>query len=389
MSDPSKELSRAYDEKEGRPFSISKPSTFGYGEWISPKQSLVHIKESEEPKFASKHMGMFEELALLKDQFEGPKFQAARDAANPFEKIGNSIFANRAAIKLANTDAVFNLTCNMTPYQPKSDKPFVFVDVAAGPGAFTQYIQWRLPNSVGYGMTLVGDLDWDLNIIDGSRFTAEYGRGGRGDLYVEGPDFVSLIANKGGADLVTGDGGFDITEKDQMRMQEFISSRLFLAQVLVGIGATKVGGHFVCKVFDTLTLFSFQTIYLLSQCFDEICMFKPISSRPANAERYIVCKSRLDTDRVDVVYDLVKKVLASYKPNHLIESMFKEKLPAVFTAWLDEQNKASLDRQMDTTIDILERMKQKKFTQSEYWLGKVYSLWSIPGPQVNKKSIFK
>ncbi|RUP48490.1 hypothetical protein BC936DRAFT_144493, partial [Jimgerdemannia flammicorona] len=39
-----------------------------------------------------------------------PAFTAARCRANPFEKIGTSVFVNRAAVKLACLDALFNLT---------------------------------------------------------------------------------------------------------------------------------------------------------------------------------------------------------------------------------------------------------------------------------------
>lgn len=37
-------------------------------------------------------------------------FIAARCRANPFEKIGSSVFINRAAVKLACLDALFNLS---------------------------------------------------------------------------------------------------------------------------------------------------------------------------------------------------------------------------------------------------------------------------------------
>ena len=45
------------------------------------------------------------------------------------------------------------------------------------------------------------------------------------------------------------------------------------------------GGHFICKTFDLFTPFSVGLIYLLYCCFERVCLFKPITSRPANSER--------------------------------------------------------------------------------------------------------
>lgn len=51
-----------------------------------------------------------------------------------------------------------------------------------------------------------------------------------------------------------------------------------------------VGGHFVCKLFDLFTPFSVGLIYLMYRAFDKIAIHKPVTSRPANSERYIICK---------------------------------------------------------------------------------------------------
>lgn len=51
-----------------------------------------------------------------------------------------------------------------------------------------------------------------------------------------------------------------------------------------------LGGHFVCKFFDVLHEFTADLVWLLYQLFDTICITKPLTSRPANSERYLVCK---------------------------------------------------------------------------------------------------
>ena len=42
----------------------------------------------------------------------------------------------------------------------------------------------------------------------------------------------------------------------------------------------------MCKVFDMFTPFSVGLFYLLYRCFNDVCLFKPVTSRPANSERY-------------------------------------------------------------------------------------------------------
>ena len=47
---------------------------------------------------------------------------------------------------------------------------------------------------------------------------------------------------------------------------------------------------FVCNIFDVFTPFSVGLIHLMYMTFDAVGIFKPVTSRPANSERYIVCK---------------------------------------------------------------------------------------------------
>jgi len=48
------------------------------------------------------------------------------------------------------------------------------------------------------------------------------------------------------------------------------------------------GGHFVCKLFDIFTRFSVGLVYLMYRAFEHVALFKPVTSRPANSERYTI-----------------------------------------------------------------------------------------------------
>lgn len=137
---------------------------------------------------------------------------------------------------------------------------------------------------------------------------------GDGDLYKEENirKFESLIqkeTKEQGVDLAVADGGFDFSGNEEQ--QEVLAQRLLLCEVITMLTSLKQGGHFVCKFFDILDEFTGDLVWLLYQLFDEICITKPLSSRPANSERYIVCKGLVighPTQLVDKLLEISKSM---------------------------------------------------------------------------------
>jgi hypothetical protein len=178
---------------------------------------------------------------------------------------------------------------------------------------------------------------------------------------------------------VTGDGGFDLEDAQDstlLHRQEFLSSRLLLTQALVGIGCTKTGGTFVVKIFDTVTSISAQILFILAQCFEEILIFKPVSSRPANAERYVICRRRHRD--VQSYYQLLAQGAKSYTEDQYLASLFVEPLPAVFTQWLVAANVESLNRQATAAQNILLYLQGQNPVIPVYNLHKFLIIWNLP-----------
>lgn len=332
-------------------------------------------------------------LNKIKNTYSNPAFEQARNKANPFENIGRSIFINRAAIKLANIDAVFNITPSIFTFDKKqSDVDFTFVDVAAGPGGFTQYLQYRYPNSKGYGMTLKSqNLDWNRNVLDMKRFIPYYGVDDTGDLYYNWEYFVDfVIKNTGtGVDLVTADGGFELDNGDDQSLyqhQEFLSSRLLLTQAIIGLACTKFGGNFVLKLFDTVTEFSAQLIYLIAQSFQKITIFKPVTSRPANSERYLICINKTDTSNLDIL----RTAGNSYSDHNYLGTLFSDQMESSFILWLSNLNQQSIDTQLQSSADILKIMNSKYVDLPKYDSNKFLTIWNLPDTPPNRyQPLFK
>uniref|UniRef100_A0A8C9U0Q9 Cap-specific mRNA (nucleoside-2'-O-)-methyltransferase 1 n=1 Tax=Scleropages formosus TaxID=113540 RepID=A0A8C9U0Q9_SCLFO len=241
------------------------------------------------------------------DDLEGEEMRRARTRSNPYETIRGVFFLNRAAMKMANMDHVFDYM--FTNPKDAQGKPYTrdregellyFGDVCAGPGGFSEYVLWRRRwHAKGFGMTLRGPNDFKLEdffAAPSELFEPFYGEGGvDGDGDITRPENISAFRNfvlesteRRGLHFLMADGGFSV--EGQENLQEILSKQLLLCQFLTALSTLRTGGHFVCKTFDLFTPFSVGLIYLLYLCFDRVSLFKPVTSRPANSERYVVCR---------------------------------------------------------------------------------------------------
>lgn len=239
------------------------------------------------------------------DNLEPEEMRKARTRSNPYETIRGAIFLNRAAMKMANMDAVLDFMFTNPKYE--NGKPMVghndllyFADICAGPGGFSEYVLWRTKGEAkGFGLTLKGSNDFKLEDFFAGppeMFEPHYGDGemeGDGDIFnpVNQAAFTQFVIKNTddlGVHLVMADGGFSV--EGQENIQEILSKQLYLCQFLVAVSVLRPGGNFVCKLFDLFTPFSVGLVYLMYRIFDRVSIYKPVTSRPANSERYIVCK---------------------------------------------------------------------------------------------------
>lgn len=304
-------------------------------------------------------------------------FEQARKKANPYESIGKAIFMNRAAVKIANIDFLYNLTNTNEFDKPSSSDVsqkdlFYFADICAGPGGFTDYMYWRLDKRArGFGMTLrdqnidKAGHDWasfeNFYRTDLIRsFQISYGEDETGSIYSLNNImfFRQLIQEKTNGEmvsLVTGDGGIavDGEENDQERLVK----RLVMCQFLCALGILRKGGNFVCKVFDVLTDFHSSLLYLVAQCFERFSIVKPYTSRPANNERYIVFLGLREESPQDVfnVLSRANESFQSLNPDETdVMSVFPiEKIPEYFGEYLRASNEELIQGQIDAVDDLL------------------------------------
>ncbi|KAE9416868.1 hypothetical protein Angca_006557, partial [Angiostrongylus cantonensis] len=300
-------------------------------EWIQIGEKKMKIDDETEfcdGKILQTMIKSKEKFNAISDR----DLREARTRANPYETIGGAFFQNRSAMKVANLDKVFGFLLSgeteeslLSKNPLVSERPnfncdreaplFYFADVCAGPGAFSEYMLWRKAfyNAKGFGFTLKGKDDFKFG-----RFTASsayylepyYGKHDDGDaINPENIDSFEEFVMKGtsgvGVDLMMADGAYNMEGSETI--QEIILKRLYLCQLLISLCIVRENGTFFCTFFDVFTPFSAGLIYLMHVAYDQVSLHKPHSSRPANSERYIICKG-LRKNYSDVVRVFLKRI---------------------------------------------------------------------------------
>ncbi|XXQ31010.1 Cap-specific mRNA (nucleoside-2'-O-)-methyltransferase 2 [Plasmodiophora brassicae] len=89
-------------------------------------------------------------------------------------------------------------------------------------------------------------------------------------------------------DIVTADGSLDSIA--QPNEEETVSLPLIYAEVVCALGCLNLGGTLIFKVFSLLESQSISLVYLISALFGSVDVVKPMTSRPANGELYVVAR---------------------------------------------------------------------------------------------------
>mgnify|MGYP001166890266 CR=1 FL=1 len=114
-----------------------------------------------------------------------------------------------------------------------------------------------------------------------------YGEDNTGNIY-KLPNILDFRKKVGSesCELVTADGGFDFSV--DFNKQEQMSYQLIFCEIVSALSVQKTGGSFVCKFFDTYSLLTVKFLWLLNVCYESLIFTKPLTSRSANSEKYIV-----------------------------------------------------------------------------------------------------
>ena len=243
---------------------------------------------------------------------------------------------------------------------------YKYAALAEGPGGFVEcFINYRKKCFQGkfdkiYCMTLLNSdtynvPDWkkiskflsrkrnNINIL--------YGEDGTGNLYnIENIKHFIKNTGKNTMDLVTADGGFDYS--NDFDKQEQLSYRLIFCEIVTALALTKKGGHFVLKIFDIFTTLTLKFLYLLNNYYKEVIITKPYISRPANSEKYIVCKNfikPLSDTNLNKYFNIIK----NWSDKTYIIDLFTFKVPLWYKKVISMYNYYNSKKQVENILQTL------------------------------------
>ena len=236
--------------------------------------------------------------------------------------------------------------------------------LAEGPGGFIEAFSYVRQNKQDnyYGMTLISS---DVNIPswkksqtflnNNKNIFIENGKSKNGDLFLESN--LNYINEKYGSSMeyITGDGGIDFSL--DFNNQEKMSLKLIFSQIVYAIIMQKKNGHFVLKIFDIFKFKTVELLFLLSNLYENIYIYKPHTSRIANSEKYIICKY-FKANNNNLKNELLKNFKSIIGNIENIKSLFNKTFPNIFVNKIKEINAIYGQQQIENINNTLNLIRE-------------------------------
>ncbi len=255
----------------------------------------------------------------------------------------------------------------------KSNTSINIANIAESPGGFIEaiidYLNVKKINSKNiffYGISIIDDNNFSVprwrikkKYLQNYNINLNCKQTNIGDIY-NYDDVLKYIAlvEPNTCELITCDGGFDIN--GDYEHQENLLNKLLLCETYLMIKLQKNLGKSIIKCFDLFSENSMKIIYILSLFYETVTFVKPLSSRPANSEKYLLCEN-FNTDKLienDYIIEILKNFL--YDDNNIKLNIV---IPTKIKLLITEYNKYYTDRQIfniNSTIDLIEEILSKK-----------------------------
>ena len=250
--------------------------------------------------------------------------------------------------------------------------PLTSFHLAEGPGGFIEALIY-LRNNIDdnyYGMTLQSS---DIDIPSWRKSTEflkknknvhiENGPKNNGDLMEKANLEYCYKTYKNSMDIITGDGGFDFSI--DFNNQEQNSIKLIFSQICFALAMQKQGGTFILKIFDIFTQSTLDLIYILSNYYENINIFKPHTSRIANSEKYLICQG-FHLDNYDIIEHFISIFDTTINNKSFIVRFLNIPLPYIFINKIEEYNAIFGQQQIENINGTITKiMNNEKFDNNE------------------------
>jgi 23S rRNA U2552 (ribose-2'-O)-methylase RlmE/FtsJ len=287
---------------------------------------------------------------------------------NPYEYINTPFdtFSPCICIYKPISRAFFKLLEILNSYPFLFPKVIQSFHLAEGPGGFIEAIQYSRKNNKDtyYGMTLIDNKKdiplWnkcERSLMKMNQNIIIESGDGTGNLY----HLANLLYVKShyehSMDFITADGGFDYSV--DFNNQEESSLHLIFSEICFAIMMQKKGGHFVLKVFDTFSSSTIELIYLLTYLYEDVILTKPMTSRPANSEKYVICSKFKMVSNIEEIKNKICEIYTTLQKNPY-KSILNMEIPNLFLNKIKEINSIFGQSQVSTILSVLTYITDEK-----------------------------
>lgn len=361
------------DAKNDIPLQLSLPKVFfsyfsNNTEFIRESKNEVSYDNSERDLLMKIKNGI--------DEYDIKDWDKSKKMANPYELIYMPSRKIRHE-SIANIDPLSRSYFKMWEmlfhhsFIPCDEKNACILNIAEGPGGFIEaLVNYRKKyhnavdtiNAITLKSTNKEIPGWDKAyqfLMRNKNVKIHYGADNTGNIYsVENIKHLRsyIQEHEQMAILITADGGFDYSKN--FNKQEMSSFKIIFCEIVTAISNQAKGGSFICKLFDTYSRISKSFVYLLCSLYDTVLIHKPVTSRPANSEKYIVCKGfrGIPERYLESLFVSIKLWNMVEGKGGQIKTIFKDEIPAEIDNKLDGLNTIHYQEQkqsIEKTINLI------------------------------------
>ena len=299
------------------------------------------------------------------DKCDSRKWEEVKKKHNQYEYIYTSSKQNNNICKVIPVSRSYFKLHEIIKNKHLLEDKIYCACLAEGPGGFIHCLNNYVfgSNKVIYkvfGITLISDDKsipyWNQIILNHRMNLISNGKDNTGNLYnyENAKEFIQTI-NLNHCHLVTADGGFDYSKN--YNSQEDNSYKLIYSEIFVALNIQKLRGNFVLKVFDLFNYKTIQLIYLLYNCYSIIEIYKPLTSRNSNSEKYIICS------QFEGCSSSIKEKLKEYYDK--CEEIHID-IPESFIKDINDFNDIFVSSQIQSIHDIIKDIKTSIKSNSKY-----------------------
>lgn len=285
------------------------------------------------------------------DSLSNHRWHFFRKLLNEYDFESREVAVNRAFYKL------WEMLCLYPPSKTEG-APFHTLHLAEAPGSFVQVVKKMFPEAKSVAVSKPPSTY--AEVVQKGRSIPTFSKN---VLSLPDCEFIYLdLLSKHNAekftdrfdgkfDLITADGGFD--EEERYDEKETLHYNLILAEIVIILMNQKISGQCVLKIFETFTETSLYIMWILCNCYEHVNIVKPSTSRPTNAERYIICRGYKGCPySARSLLDLMDEKITR---NHRLNVT----LPKEYVKMMEDACRESTLLQIDTINKVMEFVHEK------------------------------